>query len=847
MRVVSLCTLASLSRARALARSLERHEPDWPLHIVLIGRDDRVAATVADEEVIRLQSAAEELDLDVERLIARHSERELTVLLLPRLLKLCAEKLHVQALHLPPTVWVLGGLDPISAALRSAEVVLVPRLKGDLPEDGLEPTQAQLERRGRMADTIMAINPGAGASAFLSWWAAHVEDTLGSADGRAAGARPEDRPWLGRYLELAPARFGAAVLEDPGCSLSMWNLHARELASGKGGVLIDGRWPARFIDLPEFEPDRPHRLSPLASRVRISRSSELRELCTAYAGELQQAGWRDADHRRDVGRLLSDGLVYDEPMRSLYARARALGEDFGDLFGERGARAFIAWLEGLAPEGAGRGITRYVFYRVAQERPDVMRAYPLLDGSDGAEYVRWCWAFGRDELSIPERFMPPHPDHRGPRPRERHSSTDRPARVERHDGDAHMIERQSSRGRDAHGATAAAHSGDAAGGLDEKELAVRVTGYLRHALGLGAAARGYVDALGAAGVSVSTASVPLHHLELQVTLADEYGRHGFEELVHEGGHGFELIAVNADELPGVVERLGDDYFRGPRIGIWGWETNSIPARWQRAFSLIDEIWVYSQFMAKNFEAVAPVPVLSLPPPVHRAAMPPEGHRLGVPDGFLFLFIFDYLSTIQRKNPIGLIDAFKRAFRPGEGPQLLIKTLNAPLRPLAEEEVLWAAHGRADIHVVDCSLSGEELLALMAGCDCYASLHRAEGFGLTMAEAMALGKPVIATNYSGNVDFMTADNSYLVEYSMRRVGPDCEIYPPEGEWAEPSVEHASEIMRRVFSDRRDTAKKGARARADIARLLSPKVTGRKMRERLQYLSARAHPQREHLVS
>src|SRR5437667_11942541 len=100
----------------------------------------------------------------------------------------------------------------------------------------------------------------------------------------------------------------------------MWNLHARTLASGQGGVLIDGRWPARFIDLPEFEPDRPHRLSPLASRVRISRSGVLRELCIAYAGELQRAGWRDADHRRDVGRLLSDGLVYDEPMRSLYAR-----------------------------------------------------------------------------------------------------------------------------------------------------------------------------------------------------------------------------------------------------------------------------------------------------------------------------------------------------------------------------------------------------------------------------------------------------------------------------------------------------------------------------------------------
>jgi len=331
-------------------------------------------------------------------------------------------------------------------------------------------------------------------------------------------------------------------------------------------------------------------------------------------------------------------------------------------------------------------------------------------------------------------------------------------------------------------------------------------------------------------------SVPLHHLALPAELAAEYGRHGFQDLVQEGRHGFEIIAVNADELPDFVERLGEGYFVGPRIGIWGWETNAIPPRWQRAFALVDEIWVYSRFMAENIGAVAPVPVVALPPPVKPPAEPAAPLRLGVPGGFLFLFVFDYLSTIQRKNPVGLIEAFKLAFAPGAGPQLLIKTINAPLRPLAEEEVLWAAHGRSDIHVIDRSLTGEELGGLMAGCDCYVSLHRAEGFGLTMAEAMAIGKPVIGTGYSGNVDFMNADNSYLVDYTIGRVGPDCEIYPPEGEWADPSVAHGAELMRRVHGDRDQAARIGARAREDIARLLSPQATGAAMRRRLEELSA-----------
>jgi len=371
--------------------------------------------------------------------------------------------------------------------------------------------------------------------------------------------------------------------------------------------------------------------------------------------------------------------------------------------------------------------------------------------------------------------------------------------------------------------------------------AVRVTGYLSHTLGLGAAGRGYAQALQAAGVAVSTASVPLHHLELPVELQDGYGRHGFEDVAHDGAHhGFELVAVNAEELPSFVDRLGEDYFQGPRIGIWGWETDTIPVRWQRAFALVQEIWVYSRFMAQNIGAVAPVPTIALPPPVQAPAEPAVPLRLDVPDDdddFLFLFVFDYLSTIQRKNPVGLIEAFKRAFAPGEGPRLLLKTINGPLRPLAEEEVLWAAHGRPDIHVIDRSLSGDELNGLMAGCDAYVSLHRSEGFGLTMAEAMAIGKPTIGTGYSGNIDFMNAQNSYLVEYELGRVGPDCEIYPPEGTWAQPSVEHAAQLMRRVVEHPEEAAAIGAQARADIARELSPRATGEAMRRRLEELDAR----------
>ncbi len=839
MQVLTVATMSSLPRARTLARSLHRHQPDWPLSVMLIGREQAIAAATSADEPFAVRSVAETLDVDVEALLARHDEDDLAVLLLGPLLARHAESTSTPAVHLPNTAWLLADLRPLEALLRSHAVVLVPRASVDVPDDGLEPSLEQLERAGRIDDTIVAIDGGEDSRAFLGWWSGHVQQTLGSLDAFEVGDRPEDRPWLARFLELAPARFATGVLDGAGCDLSLWNLHRHLLESGEHGVLLDGRTPLALLNLPGFDPDRPYRLAANASRARVSRSPALRELCESYAEQLRDAGWRDAEHRGEVGRSLADGLVYDDSLRATYARALALGEGFEDLFSDAGTRAFLTWLEGPAPRGAAHGINRYVFHRVSRERPDVLRSYPDLDGENGAEYVEWCWAFGHAELGIPDRFMPPRPGGvralptaearpgpssvapaPAPAPDQTSAAAPDPAPVERPDASPAAVP-----------VSALAPTGPSTDGL-----AVRLTGYLGHTLGLGAAARGYVQALGTAGVPVSTVTVPLHHLALPVALADSYGRHGFEDVVHEGGHGFEIVAVNADELPSFVERLGEDYFEGPRIGIWGWETNSIPPRWQRAFALVREVWVYSRFMAENIGAVAPVPVIALPPPVLRSVEAAEPIRLGVPDGFMFLFVFDYLSTVQRKNPVGLIEAFKRAFAPGEGPRLLIKTINGPLRPLSEEEVLWAADGREDIHVIDRSLSGAELHGLMAACDCYVSLHRAEGFGLTLAEAMAIGKPTIATGYSGNVDFMDEQNSYLVDYEIGRVGPECEIYPPEGEWANPSVEHAAELMRSVYADRAEAARRGARAALDVARTLSPEATGAAMRERLRQLAA-----------
>jgi glycosyltransferase involved in cell wall biosynthesis/SAM-dependent methyltransferase len=375
---------------------------------------------------------------------------------------------------------------------------------------------------------------------------------------------------------------------------------------------------------------------------------------------------------------------------------------------------------------------------------------------------------------------------------------------------------------------------------DSARIGVDVAGFLRGGLGLGEAARRYVAALESAGIPVRTTSVdvflPEHERDRRKTAE-------FEDLASDEDLPFNLICVNAPELPRFYSDVGPNFFAGKRtIGVWAWEVDKVPHDWSWAFGAVDEIWTYSQYVVDVLRPASNVPVARVPLPVLEPPTPGPPPDLGVPDGFTFLFLFDFYSTVQRKNPLGLIEAFRRAFKPGEGPQLVLKSFNGDLKPERLEQVLEAAAGHPDVHVLDRYVTAAERDALVAGCDCFVSLHRAEGFGLGLAEAMALGRPVIATGYSGNVDFMTPENSWLVDYTMTRVGEEGENYPSDGHWAEPDLDHAARLMREVWEDQDAAREKAERGRRDVLEGLSPEKVGALARDRLEQLALTPEPAR-----
>lgn len=371
-------------------------------------------------------------------------------------------------------------------------------------------------------------------------------------------------------------------------------------------------------------------------------------------------------------------------------------------------------------------------------------------------------------------------------------------------------------------------------------LGVNVIGFLDDALGLARAARMYIDALQAAGVPVATTAIALDDPSgFRQGTIERYGRRPHDALQTDAEPAFNLACLNGDHLIRLA-RTGDGELlaRRPTIGQWAWETDVLPPDWLPAFQLVEEIWAFSTFVGDNLGRLSPVPVVVVPMAV--SVPDPSGGQpaIALDDRFTFLFTFDFFSTLRRKNAAGVIEAFTRAFAPREGPRLLLKTVNGRLRPEAEAELRREVARRPDIELVDEYLEPGQNSALLAAADCYVSLHRSEGFGLALAESMALGTPVIATGYSGNMDFTTAANSYLVEWSPTRVGPDCEIYPAEGSWAEPDLDHAAELMRRVWQRPDEARTKAERARADIHRLYSPDVVGRLARGRLERLAGQA---------
>jgi glycosyltransferase involved in cell wall biosynthesis len=281
-----------------------------------------------------------------------------------------------------------------------------------------------------------------------------------------------------------------------------------------------------------------------------------------------------------------------------------------------------------------------------------------------------------------------------------------------------------------------------------------------------------------------------------------------------------VIHVNAPMLPYALLRLPRALVRGRRIiGYWAWELPIVPRDWQAGLRFVHEIWVPSRFTAAAIETIAPGRVRVVPPalgmlPPARAAL--DRSAFGLPDtAVIVLTSFNLASSFERKNPLAAIAAFRAAFGDRKDRLLLLKIGNPDHFPHDFAVLRSVVAASSNIRIDTSALPAEDHAALIAACDIVLSLHRAEGLGLVPAEAMQLGKPVIATGWSGNMDFMDHANAALVGYRLVTPHDARHVYDVDGAvWAEPDQREAVAQLRRLADDAAERAALGARARRSV---------------------------------
>jgi glycosyltransferase involved in cell wall biosynthesis/SAM-dependent methyltransferase len=772
---MNICTIIArnyLAFARVLATSFRQIHPDGTCTVLVI--DDPSGFIDPAEEPFELLTI-EEIGLpDAEQMAASYDVMELSTAVKPWLLKTLLARPGVDSvMYLDPDIKVFAPLDEIVERAVEHNVVLTPHFTAPLPRDGRKPSEEDILIAGSYNLGFIGLGDSRTASELLDWWAERLE--------KHCLNEPEQGQFVDqRWIDLAPGIWpGIDVIRDTTFNIAYWNLATRELSdSGDGGYLVDGR-PLRFFHFSGFDPRHPTVLSKHQNRIDVTANPALTRICAEYAEALLAQGFEQAVAWPYGWNELPGGLQLDRAARKVFREGVEAGALTEPIWTEAGAERFVTYLEELKPGlRTNREVNRYA-QALWETRPDFRLAFTSIEGEGGSAFVGWLRATAPD-TGIAAELLPSAAN--GGAPEIRKPPTTKPG--------------------------------------------VNLVGYLNDARGIGEVGRQILEALRDADVPVATIDTPADPDQIAPVL----GRVSEKDAPYD----FNLICVNADMLPLVAGGLDQRLFEGRNsAGLWFWEVSHFPQQWEASFDYVDEVWVATEHVAEALRTLAPIPVHTIRMPIVPAPPEPASRaELGMPEGFCFLFTFDYRSVFRRKNPLGVVEAFRAAFEPGEGPSLVIKSICGDEFPAQREELAAAVADRPEIHLVEEMIPVGRKNAMMASCDCYVSLHRSEGLGLTMAEAMYFGRPVIATGYSGNLDFMTEENSYLVPYELTEIGPDANPYPPDKEWAEPDVERAAALMREVYENPEEAEARGRQAAADIRRNHSPQAAAEAIGERIE---------------
>lgn len=867
MKTTAIVTIVSnnyLHFARTLLQSVAQQHPDAARYCVIVDRDPAPARALAHEfDTLVL----DELSLpDGQDFLFQYTVLELNTAVKPWAMQYLLRQGYEHVLYIDPDICLYRPLNEVFALLvpgddeqPPGDIVLTPHLLSPIA-DAMRPTELDIRKAGTYNLGFCAVRNTPNAHRYLEWWQSKLRHDCVVAFERGIFV---DQSWM----DLVPGMFEhVRVLRHPGYNVAYWNMAQRPITAttsettaqaGSSQILVDGA-PLVFFHYSGLNPRNPHHVSKHQNRYTYDNLAPVtRRLFDAYAQqciangiELYSAMPYGFDRYADATKITAAerSRFRTDPV----LRAQCEGQPFGrpDILSAQHVPA-------LAPQAAvdlqidPSHIHRlhYLFDRLLGRSPEIP-ALLALGPRMGSKL-----GMARTVLSV------------GLSPEAR-STSGWLARLVRMTNEVHLTPQPVKQyvtaplGRllDTAGkrwpqlayrpagappvpppdqpATPAApsnqrmhHAPERAPRHLEAPPGIQLVGYLKAELGVGEAARSLARACAAVGVPYAGIDVGYQSSNLQRD--DSVMRHAVQEQFP-----IDLLYVNADQTATTAAQLQlQGRPRAPyTIGFWHWEQPELPPHHLAAFAHLDEVWVPSTFVHDAVAAVSPVPVFKVPHALQFTPTPGvQRSQFGLPEGRqLVLVMYDFHSYQYRKNPQAAIAAYRLAVQSHPGLTLVIKTINSQHHPEAFDQLKASVQDLSHVVFINDFLTRQQTWDLQHCSDILLSLHRAEGFGLAPAEMMYLGKPVVATGWSANMDFMNAANSLPVQYTLKALERDLGAYPAGPLWADADVEHAAWCLGQLASQPELCARLGAQAASDIRHQLSPTTVGAQIRQRLQTL-------------
>jgi glycosyltransferase involved in cell wall biosynthesis len=731
--------------AKVLLSSARKHHPDASLYLCL-------ADTVLDETGFYPDGctiiAAETLGIpDFSCFAFRYDVMEFNTAVKPFMIRKLLSFGHNAVLYFDPDIEIFRPLTSVLNALHlGASFVLTPHICQ--PSEGVAfPDDIGFMQAGIYNLGFLGVGAQEETNRLLRWWSRRLEY-------QCVNEQPSGIFVDQKFMDLIPAFAARAViLRDTTMNVAYWNLSQRQLTLDDSGTwLVDGA-PLGFFHFSGFDPRNLARLSKhTAGCSGAEIGAALQQLMTRYASTLLANGHGTIPAGLYAYGRFRSGTYIPEFVRRLFRNEHQqwVGNPF-ETFEEYLDLPLVDPWQGPA----GQFVTRLMSH-LHTLHPWLRQHYDPADSAATRNYIHWLVRHG-DSVAGDARLLEPVIERFGNNAR---SSRLPPPKHNRKDADIDVI------------------------------------GYLNLALGVGEAGRLTLKAAARTGRIARGLATSLNSPASTIDIDDK------DLLVSESKAPVQIFVINSDQIALVIdhlsERLRADAYR---ILVPFWELSSLPDVWLDAYRHVDEVWAPTRFIQRALMAKVGKPVIRMPLMLAFEPPPPASRsRFNLPrDKFLFFFAFDYLSFVERKNPQAVVESFKRAFRAAgiQGAALVLKTLNADKAPAKAQPLRDMLEDDPDVVLIERTLSREETLGLIGACDAVVSLHRSEGLGLLVAEAMVLGKPVISTDYSATTELVTPRTGYPVDYRLIPVQEGEYPFAQDQVWADVDVDHAAWHMRQVF--------------------------------------------------